>query len=560
MAAKPMLDGIALQQVQEIGGEQREIFNQHHVPALEGDFHQDLGRRAVRIGLNGVLTGPEAANNLATLRTKFRAAAPVAFVADIATATKVTRMLIEEMGVRELAGKPMRYEYALKLVEFIGPAKAKTQASPTPPPAPNLNSGNLRVEAIAGGQPGFNFGRAVVMVEGAEQNNPRISTTLRDWSGHIWAGEGLPPGKYAVRIALTDPPMAGSGAVQVRAGQSAHVTVALRPQATIAHAFVVHFSPGSSFVEPEMFPVLRRAATYAQAHPSEKLLIVGHADAAGDAEDAQSISEERARAVSTCLTYGNSPQYTLAEWHALRQSAYADGHGGWGRREYQLILQALGYFQGQIEGDPHLTSAAVRDFQLDHGLSVDGIIGEATWTALVEDYLNQNGLALPKEQLLRGGWTGLGVQRLARNTRDAWRPNRRVELLFVKSGSRSSNPADWVILPAEPDSILVTGSIRLNDGTPCAGLKYVLTAPDGEYMDGEQPGGPPRGSPIPGNTSANGSFAYLAKPKGIGFYTLEVIGPVVARLGSEPPSAAKGSRVVALLDGSRNFDVIVSRR
>src|SRR5438874_12467847 len=105
MPAQPMLDGIVMQQVREIEGEHDEIFTQHNIPAMEGDFLQDLGRQAVRIRLNGTLTGPDAAKGLETLRGKYRAATPVPFVADIATATKVNKMLIEEMGIRQLAGK-----------------------------------------------------------------------------------------------------------------------------------------------------------------------------------------------------------------------------------------------------------------------------------------------------------------------------------------------------------------------------------------------------------------------------------------------------------------------
>ena len=559
MAAKPMLDGIALQQVQEIDGGQNEIFDQHRVPALEGDFHQDLGRRAARIRLKGVLTGTDAANNLLTLRTKFHAAAPVTFVADIATATKVNRMLIEDLGVRELAGKPMRFEYALTLLEFIGPAQAKAQAPPIRPAAPNPNTGTLRVQAIASGRQAFNVSRATVIVEGAERNNPRVSKILTDRSAHTWAGE-LPPGLYTIRVAVTEPPMFGASVVHVLPAQSAEVTVALNPGATVARAYPVHFAAGATFVEPAAFPVLQQAAAYAQAHPSEKLLIVGHADAAGDPENKQSISEERARAVFACLTYGNSPKSTLAEWQALRKGGSDGACRGWGAREYQLILQELGYFQGEIGGDPHLTRAVVRDFQLDHGLTVDGIVGNPSWTALNEAYLGRNGLTLGSDRFLSGGWTGLGVQRLARNTRDAWRPNRRVELLFVKPEGRSTNPADWVILPAESESVLLAGSIRLDDGSPCAGLQYILSGPDGEYIDGEQPRGPMRGAPIPGRTAEDGSFAYPGKPKGAGFYTLEVIGPFVARLAGGPRSAAMGTRVVAHLDGSRNLDVILSRR
>jgi outer membrane protein OmpA-like peptidoglycan-associated protein len=555
-----MLGGIELQQVQEIDGCQNEIFNQHRVPALEGDFHQDLGRRAVRIRVNGILTGPRAADDLVTLRTKFHDAAPLPFVADIATATKVNQMLIEEMGVREIAGKPNRIEYALTLVEFIGAAKATKPAPPVRPPAPKLNTGALRVAVTAGGQPRLDMNRAVVMVEQAGQNGARVLKTLALRPGDIWANESLRPGPYTVRAALSEPSMSASSAVTVRNAQTAHLTVTLVPGATIAHAFAVHFSPGKSFVEPAMFPVLRQATAYALAHPSEKILIAGHADAGGDLEDHQRISDQRARAVFACLTHGNAREPALAEWHSLRQSAAAERRGVWGRREYQLILQNLGYFQGQIDVEPHLTAAVVRDFQLDHGLRVNGIVGEATWTALIDTYMVQNALAIETRRFVLNGVVGLGLSRLAVNTRDAWRPNRRVEVLFLKSNAPLDALAGWVILPAERGETRVAGSITLDDGTPCGGLQYVLTAPDGEYMDGEQPGGSRGGSPIPGRTDAVGRFAYPEKPKGIGAYTLEVLGPFVARITGEPRSAAKGTHVTARLDGSRNFDVVVSRR
>ncbi|NJD69867.1 MAG: hypothetical protein FIA90_14675, partial [candidate division NC10 bacterium] len=125
MPAKPMLDDIELQLVQDIEAEDEEALAQHGVPALEGDFLQDLGRRSSRVSLTGVMIGEEVADALKKLRDKFRAAEPVSFVADIATATKVDKVLIEEMGIRDLAGKPERFEYALTLREFIPPPPTK---------------------------------------------------------------------------------------------------------------------------------------------------------------------------------------------------------------------------------------------------------------------------------------------------------------------------------------------------------------------------------------------------------------------------------------------------
>jgi hypothetical protein len=106
----------------------------------------------------------------------------------------------------------------------------------------------------------------------------------------------------------------------------------------------------------------------------------------------------------------------------------------------------------------------------------------------------------------------------------------------------------------------VRGSIKFDNGTPLANLGYALIAPDGECMDGEVPSGPDRGRPTPSRTDADGSFKYPEKPKGIGVYTLEVIGPYVARLAGEPLSAAKGALVTKRLESSSDvFDVTVSR-
>ena len=114
-----MLDSVELPQVQQIEAHENEVLDQHRVPSLEGDFLQDQGRRATRITITGVVTGAEAADGLKTLREKFHAARPVPFVDDIATATKVDKVLIEEMGIREQAGNPQRFEYGLTLLEFF---------------------------------------------------------------------------------------------------------------------------------------------------------------------------------------------------------------------------------------------------------------------------------------------------------------------------------------------------------------------------------------------------------------------------------------------------------
>jgi outer membrane protein OmpA-like peptidoglycan-associated protein len=535
MAAKPMLGGVALQQVQTIEGVETEVLKDHAIPAMEGDFLQDLGRRAARIRVTGVLTGPTSLKDLDGLRTKFKAAAPVDFVADIATATRIRQMLIEKMWSRELAGKPQRFEYAISLVESIGATKA-TSPAPLPRPAPpRLNTGRLQVR-IAGARSVFDPAKAVIRL--------KCAGVLNHHGRDLWIEENLPPGKYTIRAAVTEPQMAGFAEVQVRPMQTARITITPTPGATVPRAFVLHFDAGRSFLEPSLFGVLQQAAQYAKAHPNDKLLVAGHADAGGDKQYGQLLSEQRARAVYAALTLGGSPEQLLNEWNDIRKSASAKGTT-WDARECGFILQDLGYYRGPINGDPQSILPIVRDFQLDHELEIDFLEHDETWRALLGAYLEGKAFVVAPKRFLSPPYLALGAQHLVRNTANASRPNRRVEILFFPSGTQPSEPATWIVVPAEPRSITVRGSISLEDGAPLAGMPYELITPEGEVLHGR--------------TSADGIFGY---PQAIasGVYTLNLTAPYVARLAGDPPSAAKGPSVSKYLDASSEFDVLAMPR
>lgn len=562
MAAKPMLDRVPLDQVQVIEGAQNEIVRQHKVPALEGDFFEDLKRRAGRVWVRGVLTGPSAAQGVETFRTKFRAAAPVGFVADIATATKVNKVLIEDMSIRELAGKPNRFEYEMMLVEFSSPSKSTAPSPPPSAPAPtpqNANSSSLQLHITAGGTPQFSFRQAIVTLEGKSVDGRQIDRVLANQSENVWRDPELPAGAYRVKAVLADPPMAALGSFSLHARETKTVRLALRPSAPIARGFVVHFAAGKSFVEPGMQAVLRQVVEYANSHPVEKLMLIGHSDAGGAAAANLLLSEQRARSVFASLTHGRAPDRALSEWSAFRLNRTEDSVYSWGAREYQLMLLDIGYFQGQVGGDPELTKAAIRDFQLDCGLVANGVVDRATWAALINAYLRQNSHALADERFINPP-QGQAERVPAKSTRNSWRPNRRCEVLFVPSHALPAARRSWVVVPAELGTVNVRGSIRLDDGPPLPNLKYVLIAPDGECMDGELPSGPDRGAPIPGRTGMDGAFAYPDRHKRAGLYTMEVQGPFLARLAGEPRSAAKGAYVTKRLDDSSSFDVWVSQR
>lgn len=73
-------------------------------------------------------------------------------------------------------------------------------------------------------------------------------------------------------------------------------------------------------------------------------------------------------------------------------------------RDLQQGLKDLGYDPGQIDGSfgPQ-TEAAVKAFQGDRGITVDGVVGPITWLNLDE--------ADPAEPVLRSGSHGLPVRR-----------------------------------------------------------------------------------------------------------------------------------------------------
>lgn len=120
---RPMLDDLELPQVQEIATLERRVLAEHKPPGMSGSLLQDMGRRPARLSLWGVATGPEARAFVETLDGKFRAAAPVPFVADIVADADLERVVIEDLRVQDLAGKPERFAYVLTLREFIEPVE-----------------------------------------------------------------------------------------------------------------------------------------------------------------------------------------------------------------------------------------------------------------------------------------------------------------------------------------------------------------------------------------------------------------------------------------------------
>ena len=629
-----MLGDTELQQVQTIDVDGDQVLLRHSIPALEGDFLQRLNRRASRIRLSGVLTGATARDDLKTLRDKYRAGDPVSFVADIGTATRIGEVLIQALNIRELAGKPERFEYGFLLREYQPPPPPPTPVTPEPPEPPTTpitqQVGNLIIEVIVEGQPNYDFSRIAVSVQKIKQDGTRLPRrTLSNRIDNVWTENDFPVGSYSTEAVATEDGMSGTEAAEVRPGETERVTIILRPGTTVAHAFIVHFTFDRAFIEPCLMRVLKRVADYAQSHGDEKLLIVGHTDEVGRQSYNISLGDRRARTVYAALTYGAVADAAVDEWNEIRRPRPAgetpsihEGRGGWGVVEYQHMLQDLGFYPGNVDGQAGpLTDHAITTFQQAHtadGLTVNGIVDDTTWRVLIKAYLEHYNLNTPPTQFLPNcegeilKWLSCGERMPLPTTprpcnSPAWRPNRRTELLFTTAnalpcpiprpvtfdlpppdgvgGGWCIGPGDpdnpccfvtrdssehnkWLIQPAEPGTLSLSGRMRFEDGTPAANIPYVLTTPDGEYLHkgaGGQPddgeiicGSNNKGTPNPvhNRTDANGVFDYPRQTP-VGVYTLEIKAAYVARLESQSLEDARGNIVCKHLQPGNPFDVVI---
>jgi len=100
------------------------------VPGLSGDLHQDLGRGALVVEIEGALAGDDARDDfLKELRAKYLAGVPVDFVADIAKESELEQVWIEALAFEESADEPDVFFYRVVLREYTEPPEPPSPAS-----------------------------------------------------------------------------------------------------------------------------------------------------------------------------------------------------------------------------------------------------------------------------------------------------------------------------------------------------------------------------------------------------------------------------------------------
>jgi hypothetical protein len=165
----------------------------------------------------------------------------------------------------------------------------------------------------------------------------------------------------------------------------------------------VRFDFDSSFIRPEAKRELAMLADIAATVPDSPLSLFGHADQVGTEAYNKALSGRRARAM-----YGLVVR-DLDVWEQLYTQPF--GSDSWGERSVRTMLSTV---TSPVTGSPYDPSAglvaAARSYQLDRGLTADGIVGPVTRRALFADYMdalcNGDALRFPPSRFLGGGGGG----------------------------------------------------------------------------------------------------------------------------------------------------------
>ncbi len=115
------LGDLTLDRVHRIVTLEDSAFVHHRVPGAAGDVLQDLGRRSVRLRIEGICFGDKAADDLDALRGLYTAREPVDFIADVVGQTYVSQVALDRLEVAESAAEPGQFSWTLTVCEYVEP-------------------------------------------------------------------------------------------------------------------------------------------------------------------------------------------------------------------------------------------------------------------------------------------------------------------------------------------------------------------------------------------------------------------------------------------------------
>jgi hypothetical protein len=92
--------------------------NQHSKNTFQRNG-KDMGRHASRIIVEGDIMGEGAHETIGELRKKYISGKPVEFVSKLSLEYGVNKVMIEELNINSVKGRPYHFQYGLHLVEYI---------------------------------------------------------------------------------------------------------------------------------------------------------------------------------------------------------------------------------------------------------------------------------------------------------------------------------------------------------------------------------------------------------------------------------------------------------
>ncbi len=176
---------------------------EHEIPGMEGNVFQNLGRSPVSISFDGTFEGESAKSNLETIRSKYKQGIPLPFHSDVSGATDVTKVLIEDLRVEDVAGMTNRYKYSIVLMEYKEPPP-----EPTTPPSQDEQAEEWADDTADETVESINCLTGKVL---DSEDNPKSGVTVfaRSYEGEYQAQtnddgmyriENIPPGKYKITV------------------------------------------------------------------------------------------------------------------------------------------------------------------------------------------------------------------------------------------------------------------------------------------------------------------------------------------------------------------------
>ncbi len=115
------LGSVTLEKLTHISVSEQARIVRHPVPGLSGDLSQTLGRPSVLVTFQGIFYGPQAFDDLSSLRQAYLDAQPVDFFTEAVGQGYFAQVLITHLEVSQNAGAVDQFDYTCQVMEYVVP-------------------------------------------------------------------------------------------------------------------------------------------------------------------------------------------------------------------------------------------------------------------------------------------------------------------------------------------------------------------------------------------------------------------------------------------------------